>query len=97
MFKFSTELFTKNLSEIPKAEKPKRRSKGYIYLVKNVCAQIIQDADGISLDLEAFSMNELNAVIDDFYEKEFDRMEKTIRYAKMFVKCNPVVRKTAFL
>jgi len=98
MFKFNTELFTENLSKIPKVPKPKRHSRGYNYLLNKVCFPTLENPEkSIKINFDKFTMDELNQIIDYFYFVEFKQMEKVETITGLFEKCTPSVRKTAFL
>ena len=100
MYKFSVQIFSENLREIPKpqAQAKKRRSKGYKYLLNEMCMPVMNDYETeVYLDFDRFTMNDLNRVIRDFYNSEFNRIDKVGKVSAMFQKCRPVTRKTAFL
>jgi hypothetical protein len=100
MYKFSAETFSETLREIPKTkpQAKKRRSKGYKYLFNEMCMPVMNDYETeVYLDFDRFTMNDLNRVISDFYDLEFNRIDKVGKVSAMFEKCRPVTQKTAFL
>ena len=99
MIKFSTEMFTKTLREIPKTQLHRKQySEGYKYLLNEMCIPVISKDDiGFDIDFDRFTMDDINDVIDDFYNGEFERIQKTDKTATHFVKCNPATRKVAFI
>jgi hypothetical protein len=92
------ELFTEKLKKIPKAKKPRRRSKGYNYLMENVCLPTLNSPDkGVKINFDSFTMSELEQVIDDFYRIKFNQVRKIEVISELFEKCSPQTRKAVFL